>query len=92
MTYTSLTLDHPSRVQMHGTVSNQPGSACSVQAAKLAESMKMLEEEERAMLATSALHKRDLVLKLRQVLTCCSTALCLGQTLSCGTTVTDLVP
>ena len=38
-----------------------------LQADKLAESQRMLKEEEEARLATSALHKRDLVLKLRKV-------------------------
>lgn len=43
--------------------------ACSLcmQANKLAESSRMLEEEEAARLATSALYKRDLVLSLRKV-------------------------
>jgi len=40
------------------------------QEAKLVESRKLLAEERQASLATSALLKRDLVLKLRQVLTC----------------------
>ena len=51
---------------------DERGLFASSQAAKLTESSRVLEEEEAARLATSALCKRDLVLNLRKVQLPCS--------------------
>lgn len=77
---------------MHQTLAakhvNVQGMFAAAQATKLAESSKMLAEEDQARHATSVLHKRDLVLKLRKVKTApCATQLCFAVRLQSNSTL-----